>query len=234
MRSVWFALLSLGAWAQGITVPVIGVIADSSGDLRLVQGAAGNFWLGPPTTTGVLSAACSDRLCLAKTDSKILSATGETGAPPGTALFSISGTDAIVYFPSARTFARWHEDTLDPLDWSPEGEILSVRGTGIAVRRDGQTWVVHPDGAVVDWISDTPGPVLLLAESVLFATPGELVLRHPDASEVRIPLAGVESITSMGPHYAAIRVSAEAGGAIYALRIESGREALLRLPGSTP
>jgi hypothetical protein len=182
---------------------------------------------------GVLSAACSERLCLAKTDSKIVSAAGETDAPPGPAIFGVDGDQAVAFFPESQLFARWHENTLDPLDWTTDGEVLSIRvsadATDIAVRRDGSVWIVHPDGSVVDWIADTSGPVLLLREGVLFATPEELVFRHPDASEVRFALSSAQSISAMGPHYDAIR----AGDATYALRTESGREQLFLLPGST-
>lgn len=235
------------AYAQsGIEVPAAGAIVDSSGALRSVQGVAGSFWLGPAGVPGVLSAACSERLCLAKTDSKILSATGEADAPAGPAIFGLNGDDAILFLPVPRTFVRWHDDTLESLDWTVDGDVLSVGfGDGdieIAVRRDGNVWIIRPDGSVVDSIADATGPVLLLADGVLFATSGELVLRRRDATEVRLQLGGATSITAMGPHYAAIHVindvsndlSNEAGDAVYALRTEPGRESLFLLPGNTP
>ena len=218
------------AWAQGIEVPGIGAIVDSSGALRAVEGVAGNFLLGFAAVPGVLSAACSEQLCLAKTDTKILSATGETDAPPGPAIFGIDGDEVAVFFPEPRTFARWRNNTLYPLDWQVDGEVVSICADRIAVRRDGHVWIVHPSGAVVDWIPDTPGPVLLLEEGLLFATGDTLVLRRPDAGELRFELAGAESITAMGPNYAAVRV----GGMVYALRTEPGREHLFLLPGNVP
>jgi hypothetical protein len=219
------------AWSQsGIEVPSAGAFVDSSGSLRPVEGVAGSFLLGPPTASGVVSAACSERLCLAKTDSKILSAAGEIDTPGGLAIFGVDGDAAIVFFPEPRTFARWHDNTLDPLDWTVDGEILSVRATEIAVRRDGHVWIVHPDDSVADWIADTSGPVLLLKDGVLFATSDELVLRRRDGSEVRFELTGAESIAAMGPLYAAIRT----GATTYALRTEPGRESLYLLPGTAP
>ena len=142
----------------------------------------------------------------------------------------MDGDDAIVFFPEPRTFARWHSNTLEALDWKVDGEVLSIRGSEIAIRRDGSVWMVRTDGGVIDRIADTTGPVLLLAEGVLFATPEELVLRHRDASELRFALTGAESITAMGPHYAAIHTR----DAIYALRTEPGRESLFLLPGNAP
>jgi hypothetical protein len=231
MRLIPAILFSAGcAWAQsGIEVPAVGAIVDSAGAFRQVQGVAGSFWLGPATVPGVLSAACSERICLAKTDLKILSPTGETDAPPGPAIFGLNGNEAIAYFPESGVIARWHDDILEPLDWMVDGEVLSVTLKEIAVRRDGQVWIVRSDGSVIDSIPDASGPVLLLPKGVLFATKDEIVLRQ-DRREIRFELTGAESITAMGPHYAMVR----AGHAIYALRIEAGREALYQLPGSTP
>ena len=235
MRRLLPTFCAICAWAQsGIEIPTIGMFVDPSGALRPVQGVAGNFWLGPSTVSGVLSAACSERMCLAKTDSKIVSAMGETDAPSGRAIFAFDAGEAIAYFPDSRTFARWHDNVIEPLDWAVDGEVLAIRirdgAPEIAVRRDGRVWIVRPDGAVVDWIADTTGPVLLLADSVLFVTGEAIFLRGQDASEVRLVLAGAQSITAMGPHYATIR----AGDATYALRTEPGQEQLFMLPGSAP
>jgi hypothetical protein len=210
------------AWSQsGIEIPSVGVIVDPSGSLRSVQGVAGNFVVGPAVATGVLSASCSEQLCLAKTDSKILSATGQADAPPGPAVFGLDRDTAVVFFPQSQMFARWRENTLEPLDWIVDDDVLSIRvgdnGIEIALRRD--------------W--ETSGPVLLLKEGVLFATADQLVLRHRDASETRFELIGAESITaiaSIGPHYAAIRTTTMT----FALRLDKGHEQLFVLPGSTP
>jgi hypothetical protein len=195
---------------------------------------AGSFLLGPASMVGVLSAACSEQLCLVKTDSKIVSTTGEADAPPGPAIFGLRSEDPIVFFPEPRMFARWHNNALEPLDWVVEGEVLSIQPSGreaeIAVRRDGQVWIVDSDGSVVDSIAEATGPVLLLAEGVMFGTSGELVLRRSDGTEVRFELAGAENIAALGPHYAAIR----AGDAVYALRTDLGREGLFLLPGNVP
>jgi len=230
MRRILPVLCAAGAWAQsGIEVPSIGAIVDPAGALRPVQGVAGNFLLGPAAASEALSVACSERRCLAKTDSEIISTTGRTDAPAGPAIFGVNGDDAIVFFPDSRTFARWHDDILESLDWKVDGYVVSVRANEIAVRRQGSVWIVRPDGALVDWIAETDGPVLLLPAGVIFATKDEIVLRRGN-SEARFALADAESITAMGPHYSAIR----AGGVTYALRTEPGRESLFLLPGTAP
>lgn len=219
MKTILPVFWAACAWAQsGIETPAVGAVVDSSGILRPVQGVAGNFLLGRAIASGVLSAACSAEVCLAKTDSRIVSLSGETEAPSGPAIFGLDGSNAVIFFPHSRTFARWHDNTLDPLDWTVEGEVLSillVNGQAqIAVRREG----------------DSNRPVLLLPEGVLFATEEEIVLRRRDGTESRFQLADVETITRMGEHYAAIL----AGHTMYALRTDAGREQLYQLPGNAP
>jgi hypothetical protein len=221
MKRALLLLIASCAWSQsGIEVPLVGMIVDPSGSLRSVQGVAGSFLLGPPMANGVLSAACSEQLCLAKTDSKILSATGQVDAPPGPAIFGFDGDQAIVFFAESRAFAWWNKDRLDPLDWTVDDEVLSMRigdnGIEVALRRD--------------WTGVTNGPFLLLKEGVLFATADELVLRRPDTSDMRFELTGAESISAMGPHYAAIR----SGAVTFALLLDAGHEQLFVLPGNAP
>jgi hypothetical protein len=228
MRVLFLILWAVCGWAQ--SVPSVGAIVDSSGALRPVEGVAGSFLLGPATAPGILSAACLEQLCLAKSDSKILSSTGETDAPSGGAIFGLGDREAIVYFQQTRTFARWHDNTLDPLDWVVDGEVLSIRLLEIAVQRVGAVWIVHRDGSVIDEIADATGPVLLLPEGVLYATDDHIILRRRDRSEVQFELTGAASIAAMGPHYAAIR----AGGATYVLRTDPENEKLFLLPGTSP
>ena len=221
MKRVLPIFVAVCAWSQsGIDVPAIGAIVDSSGSLRAVQGVAGNFLLGPELAAGVLSAACSEQLCLAKTDSKIVSATGEADAPSGPAVFGLDRNTAVIYFPQSQTFARWRDNSLEFLNWTVDDDVLSIRTRDtkveIALRRD--------------WAAETNGPVLLLPQGVLFGTGHELVLRQRDAMELRFELTGAETITSMGPHYAAVR----AGDVTYVLRLDPGQEQLFLLPGKTP
>jgi hypothetical protein len=227
----------LALWAvcvQAQSLPRIGQMIDTGGKLRQVYGVAGSFVTGAPGRGRVLSAACSDRLCLSKTHSAIESPLGGTPAPPGPALFGLDGASAFVYFPQTRSFARWHDNSLDPLDWNLDGEVLSLRASDgqaeIAVRRQDTVWIVRPDGAVVDAVASPDGPVLLLAGGVLFTSGDKLILRRSDAHQVRLDLAGVEALSILGEHYAQVRTAV----AIYALRIDPGRERLYLLKGTPP
>jgi len=221
MKRALLLLIASCAWSQsGIEVPSVGLIVDPSGSLRAVQGVAGSFLLGPAVATGVLSGACSEQLCLAKTDSKILSATGQVDAPPGHAVFGFDRDTAVIFFSQSQTFARWRDNALESLEWTVDDDVLSIRvgdnGIEVALRRD--------------WAGVTNGPVLLLKEGVLFATGDELVLRRPDTSDMRFELTGAESVSAMGPHYAAIR----AGAVTFVLRLDRGHEQLFLLPGNAP
>ena len=219
MRTILPVFWAACAWAQsGIEIPAVGAVVDSSGVFRPLQGVAGNFLLGPAIASGVLSATCSEEVCLAKTDSKIVSLTGETEAPLGPAVFGLDGSSAVIFFPESRAFARWHDNTLEPLDWTVKGEVLSI----LVVNGQAQI-AVRPEG-------DSNRPRLLLPEGVVFATEEEIILRRRDGTESRFELANAEAITRMGEHYAAI----VAGHTIYALRTDAGREQLYQLPGNAP
>src|SRR5207248_4584921 len=80
------------------------------------------------------------------------------------------------------------------------GEILSWRAVvesyEVAVRRKDGVWIVTPTDEVVDWIGETTGPVLLLEGGVLFASGDQLVLRRPDASELKFSIAFVGRIST--------------------------------------
>lgn len=220
------AALSLAcAFAQSIEAPQVGAMLDPSGSLRPVRGVAASFVIGPEIASGVLSAACSAELCLAKTDSHL----GEAPAPPGPAIIGIDKRAAWVYFSTTGEFARWDRGVLTPLDWRVNGEVLSISPDGrIAVRRESGVWVVRPDGATLDSLPEATGPVLLLAEDVVFAAAGELVLQRADRSQARFPLSSIARIAPLGDGW--VQVWAESQ--TYALDLR--RPALYVLPETAP
>jgi len=221
-------LMAIGlCWGQApIAAPSIGKMLDTSGTLRTVYGMAGNFTVGPPEAVRVISAACSETVCLAKTANRIQSPKTSVLAPSGPALFGFDGPDAVVYFPAAKQFARWHQGRLLRLAWHVDGEVLALRGTEIAVRRDADVWVVRPDGTILDYLGEVAGPVLLLDGAAVLASEDALVLRRPAQDDVRFELSGIQGLSALGSEY--VQVKTAAGS--YALRTTPGREDLLLLP----
>lgn len=219
------------AWAQSseFRTPRVGTMLTADGSLRPVYGVAGSFLAGPVTARGILSAACSEKLCLAKTDAAIVSAESEVAAPAGPAVISPDGDAAWLYFPAAREFARWENGSLTRLNWRVDGEVLSIAPGGrVAVRRSGSVWIVRADGSALDALPEATGSVLLLHDAVVFAAGDQIVIQRPDRSQVRFPLPGIRSLAQMSGGW----VQISAGAAAYALHVETGKEALYVLPAS--
>ena len=204
---------------------------DANGVTRALYGIAGSTTLGDPIASGVLSSACSKRLCLAKTDAAIISSGESIDAPPGPALFALDHDAAFVYFPQTKQLARWHDGRLDPVDQNVAGEVLSIResegGVEFAVRRDDGTAIVRADNGVIDSLPDATGAVMLLDRGrVLFSTVDAVMLRRADGSQIRFEIAGAEAFLALGEGYVQVR----AGSSTYAIRLEAGQEKMFLLP----
>jgi len=226
-------LLGTCGWAQ-IEQPQLGWMLSSDASARALFGVPGSMTIGNPALAGVVSMGCSPRICLMKTDSSIVSLSGAANAPAGPALFSFSGPSALIYFPMVRQLSGWHENQLAPIDFDVTGDILSVReahdGTlQFAVRNNSGTWVMGQGNAILLALPGSVGPVLLLGDGVLFATGKGLVLRRPDATELRFSPGRVETLNWIGENYVQVRVP----GASYALRIDRGHERMFLLPEPT-
>ncbi len=144
MKLFLFFLISASAWAQ-IERPSLGVMLDENGLVRPVTGAPAAAALGDPLFGGaVISLACSQTTCLAKTETAVVSSAGETAdAPPGAAIIAFIGDIAYVYFVETRQFAIWFRGQLYPFDFAAGGDVLSIRANGFAyaVARDDGIWV---------------------------------------------------------------------------------------------
>lgn len=227
-------LMAAGAcvWAQsGVERPALGLMIDATGFARPVYGVMGSVTLGEDTGAAVLSLACSRALCLMKTDGALVSNGEAIAAPPGPALFAFDGEAAFVYFPQTKQLVRFHHGQLDQLAFDVQGEILALRATRgaleFATRREDGIWIVRDGNLIVDSLpDDASGPVFLLEGGVAFSTPDALVLHRADASEIRFKIAGIETSTRMSDAYLQVR----AGSAMYALRVEPGREQICLLP----
>jgi hypothetical protein len=204
---------------------------DRQQSLHPVCGVGGSFHVEAPVAERVISSACSRTLCLAKTESSLISAGVATPAPAGEAVIALDTTGATIYFPSVQQFARWQNGTLTPLSLSVYGTVLALgsnaSGLRIAVERSGIVWIVAAaDGTILDSLPPGAGAVLLTANGIVYATSTALILRKSDSSELSFPASGVTALFALGDGY----VEARAGPILYALRTIPGREQLFQLP----
>jgi hypothetical protein len=239
MRVLIFFAAAVCVCAQ-IERPQVGMTIDAKGAARPVQGLAASATLGDPVLGGVLSIACSARMCLAKTAAAIVSSSGQiVDAPVGPAVIGIGEDAAYVYFSDARQLARWHDGQLEAINFTADGENLSLRvaagGVDIAVRRENGTWIERislEDGSVqASTPLDADGPVMLLnGNDAVVATAGGIRLIRSDGSEVTFDAAGVRQFFAMGNGH----VQAVADSGMWVLCIEPGREQILLLSGISP
>ena len=104
------------------------------------------------------------------------------------------------------------------------GRILDASGMMRAVYGVAGNFVLGP--AELDSLPSSVRPELRLSGAEISSNETELVVRRPDASEVRFPLDGVSGLRVMSADWVQVIV----GSRSYALRIEAGREALFVLP----
>jgi hypothetical protein len=221
------------AWAQsGVQRPQIGKMLDANGAVRTVYGIAASVTLGDAEIARVLSSACSSTLCLAKTEAGIVSASGTAPAPPGPAMFAFDGSTAYVWFPQSREFGVWQNGALAAPLPSPDSnggdDVLSIGvnagSVQFAVRRSTGIWIVNQDGSVAGALPRAAGAVMLIPGGAVYATRTGIAIH-----DLEIPLEGVTAFSWMSASYLEVRAS----GAIYALRIDPGRETLFQLPGAS-
>lgn len=210
--------------------PFLGQMIDHEQLLRPLYGAGGSFRAGPPVAARVLSAACSLTLCLAKTESAIVSAASTIPAPPGDAKIALDALGATLYFPQTGQFARWQSGALTPLNLVTGDSVLAMAmrasGLTLAVLRSGVVWLTAADGTILDSLPAATGAVLLLPNSTIYVASDSLVLRGSDGSELRFPAPGVTALFAIGDGY----VEAVTPSTLYTLRTVAGREQLLQLP----
>lgn len=226
MKFLLFLLINASAWAQ-IERPSLGVMLDENGRARAVSGAAAAAALGEPLFEGaVISLACSEKVCLAKTEAAVVSSTGETAdAPPGAALFALSGDAAYVYFVETRQFAIWFAGHLYAFEFAPGGDVLSIRANGFdyAIARDDGIWVGNQNLGAATAI------FLLDGGGALLAVDGQVRLLRSDGTEVDFAVLGAGGFVRMSDRY--IQVITDSG--MWALDTEPGREQIFLLPGGS-
>ncbi|MEO8052854.1 MAG: hypothetical protein ABI833_20785 [Acidobacteriota bacterium] len=233
MRLLLFLLAGVGAWGQ-IESPRIGVMLDTKGRARPVSGMPAAAIAGDPWFDGaVISLACAEQGCVAKTEAALFTPAGVVvDAPPGAAIIALDPASpgaAYVYFVESGRLARWTGSQLIPLDFARDGDVLSIRavagGFEYAVSRDGEVWI----GAKS--LGPANSVLLLDGGGVLLARGGQVCLLRPDGTETDFAVAGaggfVGGFLRMSDRY--VQVITDAG--MWALDVEPGHEQIFLLPG---
>jgi hypothetical protein len=151
---VFFVFAALG-WGQ-IERPQLGLMLDAKGAVRPVYGAAASATLGDPVLTGVLSFGCSAQLCLMKTEAAIIASDGTSAAAPtGTAIFTMDGASAYIYFPGNQKWARWRNGQLAWIAFAPggavsTGAVMPLEDGSISATAD-HVALVRRDGSELDF-----------------------------------------------------------------------------------
>ena len=233
--SLLFNVMSGCVWAQ-IESPQIGVMLDVNGRARPVSGAPAAAVIGTPWFDGaVISLACSAQGCIAKTESALFTSAGvAVDAPPGAAIIALDVATpgaAYVYFVQSGKLARWTGTELVPMDFTPGGNVLSLRAVGggfeCAVERDGEIWIGGKSLGAANSVLLLDGGVALLANG------GQVRLLQSNGTEVDFAATGggsfVGGFIRMSEQY--VEVITDAG--MWALDIEPGHEQIFLLPGES-
>lgn len=151
---IFFTFAVLG-WGQ-IERPQLGLMLDAEGAMRPVYGTAASATLGDPVLSGVVSFWCSAQICLFKTEAAIVVSDGASAAAPtGTAIFTMEGASAYIYFPDTQKYAHWHDGQLEWIDLAP-GEavptatVMPLEDGSIAAAAD-HIALVRGDGSELDF-----------------------------------------------------------------------------------
>ena len=234
MKFLLLSLMSACAWAQ-IESPQIGVMLDVHGRARPVSGAPAAAVLGKPWFDGeVISLACGELGCVAKTESALSTPAGVVvDAPPGAAMIALDSTApgaAYVYFVGSGELARWTGSQLVAMDFAPGGVVLSLRavagGLECAVERDGEVWVGDKSLGAANCI------LLLDSGGALLASDGQVRVLRADGTEVAFAVSGgslVGGFVRMSDRY----VQVITGAGMWALDVEAGHEEIFLLPGES-
>ncbi len=226
MKLFLFLLISTSAWAQ-IERPALGVMLDENGLARPVTGAPAAAALGDPLFAGpVIALACSQQTCLAKTETAVVSSTGESAdAPPGAAIIAFIGDVAYVYFVETRQFSIWFQGQLYPFDFAAGGDVLSIRANGFAhaISRDDGIWVGNQNLGAAHAI------FLLDNGGALLAVDGQVRLLRADGTEIDFAVSGAAGFVRMSDR----NIEVITDGGMWALDTQAGNEQIFLLPGGS-
>jgi hypothetical protein len=251
----YFALLTFvslaasAAWAQrALAPPQVGFIQDSRGEVRAVNGLAGNFLVGGAAASGIVSSAYSGSFGLLKSASAlmVIDQQGRTlatvDAPSGPALlaFSPDESPALAYFQQSKALRVWGGRAFQPgpnvdqaaLSIAPLSRTLGA----LVVQRGDDLWELSFELSTGAIVSQTalPGitsPMLLLAGGgFVYRDAQGVVVRHVDGSEKHIAahLPASLAFGQMGNGW--IQVTDLATSRLFAVNVQPGHEGYYILP----
>jgi hypothetical protein len=243
------SLAASTAWAQrALAPPQVGFIQDSRGEVRPVNGLAGNFLVGGAAASGVFSASYSGSFGLLKLASAlmVIDQQGRTiasvDAPAGPALFAFSadGSPALAYFEQSRALRVWDGHAFQPGP-NINQDVLSIASLSstlgaLIVQRGDDLWELSFELSTGGIASQTalPGiasPMLLLAGGgFVYRDAQGVVVRHVDGSDKHIAahLPAKLAFGQMGTGW--IQVTDLATGRLFAMNVQPGHEGYYILP----
>lgn len=244
----FFVVATIATAQSGITAPQVGFARDRAGVVRSVTGLAGNFLLGDPAETGVLSAAFSGRLGVWKT-ANTLEVADRNGqiidimdAPDGPAVmgFSTDGATAVIYYRQAQTLFCWHGGHLTPLPFDATqlpGDLVAAavsdrRDVILLVQREDALWRVRLPARggstpLVEPLPGVHGPALATGDGrIIYRDEHGLVIRAIDQTEVYVALDAPDSLAWLGGDW----VHTRTGSQNFAVRLTAGRVQAFLLP----
>jgi hypothetical protein len=218
-------------------------VLDRNGAVRPLVGIAGNLLAGEPLATAAVSAAASGAAILVKTSTDVRAldpagnekARAQTAGGPALFAFAMDGSPEFVWVAQTQTLLRQCPTGFCDCRLRTEaiaGNVLAI-GTAdrnhidLAISRNAAIEVLRvrlADGAIEN-TTPLPGasgaPLLMADGAMLYAVPGELVLRDSRGRERRTPFAhSASSIVPMSAGWALIAAAGE--GRHFAVRLADG------------
>jgi hypothetical protein len=247
---VGLVLGPLAAAQQGLTPPQIGYLRDSAGNVRLLHGISGTFWLGDTVASGAGGAASSGTasMIVARYGLRVLDASGRPvgltwpAAGPALFAFTATGAPALVWLSSSQELLRWNGQQFERLSIDPgvlNGTAVSLAApdpgrAAFLIQRGEQLWRVDLsllDGAVLgsETIPAAVAPAILLDDGTIAyaGASRNIVIRNPQGVERSVPFNGSPAeLTLLGQGW----ILVESGSPQIHSALRLGAGALFELP----
>ena len=162
------------AFAQ-LERPRVGMMLDADGNARVVYGVDASVTVSEPVWKGVLSLACSNDLCVAKTETALVSSSGQTvDAPGGPAILTVDDASVYAYFPDLRQLFRWQGGVLDRVSGDspqplPKGAAVFAMDTFVRLVRSDGTELTFPISGVTAFFRMSDDYVQLTSPTGMWA-----------------------------------------------------------------